>query len=356
MATLLRKIDNETTRLLPAYFAMVMATGIVSIAVSIYGFHTFAQSLFYLNIVIYIGLWIMTAIRLLRHMKNYISDLGDHVRGPGFFTVIVGTNTLGSQFFVLQHAYTTAFAFWVFGVVLWFFYQYSIFSLLMISKHKPSLEKGINGTWLIAIVSTESVAVLGAQLSGVYPNMLLISIIMYFIGWMTYIVIISMIDYRLLFFDLEPEGMTGPYWINMGATAITTLAGALILMSIHGVHPYPVDSAFKQIGIFIQGATLLIWSYGSWWVPWLFIMGFWRHYNGKVKLIKYDPAFWGAVFPMGMYTVCTFMLVKATGLTELSFIPTYFVYIAIAGWLYQFSGFAFVFVRGVISSSSAVPA
>ncbi len=47
--------------------------------------------------------------------------------------------------------------------------------------------------------------------------------------------------------------MTPPYWINMGAVAITTLAGANIL--INGNAPFLVD-----LIPFIKGFTIFFWA------------------------------------------------------------------------------------------------
>ncbi len=44
------------------------------------------------------------------------------------------------------------------------------------------------------------------------------------------------------------------------------------------------------------------------------------------------------VFPLGMYTVCTFQLSKAINFTPLLVIPRYFIYLAFAGWLAAFVG------------------
>ncbi len=321
--------------LLPAYFAMVMATGIVSIASTLYGLILFAHVLFYIDLSAYIILWIFSAERILFFRNRYAEDLRDHARGPGFFTVVAGTNTLGSVFVVVMKDDTIAFFLWIIGFLLWLFYQYYIFTALSISKTKPLVEKGINGTWLVATVSTQSVSVLAAQLSQLHHWMFLISIIMYFIGWMTYVLVMSLINYRLLFLKLDTDDIMGPYWINMGATAITTLAGALIL--IDGSTP-AFSSMLGLFRPFIAGATFLMWAYGSWWIPWLVIIGIWKYSVGGGKIVSYDPLFWGGVFPMGMYTVSTYMLVKAASLNELSFIPRYFLYVAIIAWIYEFLG------------------
>jgi tellurite resistance protein TehA-like permease len=76
---------------------------------------------------------------------------------------------------------------------------------------------------------------------------------------------------------------------------------------------------------------------GSWWIPLLFILGFWRHVYRRFPL-RYDPQYWGMIFPLGMYTVCTFQLSKAINFTPLLVIPKYFVYLALAGWILTFAG------------------
>jgi tellurite resistance protein TehA-like permease len=327
----------------PAYFALVMATGIVSIAASRAEFGTIAAFLLWLNAVQYVLLWILTLWRLLRYRQALVADLTDHRAAPGFFSAVAATGVMGNQV-ALTGAYDLAVAFWIFGLFLWILLTYAIFTALTIKESKPTIDQGITGAWLLAVVATQSIALLSALLSRHFQQPVrlhinFVALSMWLWGGMMYIWIISLIFYRYTFFVFSPADFSSPYWINMGAMAISTLAGSLLIENA-------ADAAFlESLMPFLKGFTIFFWATGTWWIPMLLILVVWRSLHIP---LEYDPLYWGTVFPLGMYAVCTFEMVRAMSLEFLLPSAHVFVYVALLAWAATFVGLVRSLVSGLI--------
>jgi tellurite resistance protein TehA-like permease len=321
--------------LFPGYFALVMATGIISIACYLLEMKTLAVVLLVVNIVAYALLWLLLLLRLLLFFGRIKDDLNNHVRGPGFFTVVAGTSVLGSELLIVAGQFRIASLLWLLGLILWVVIMYGFFTAMTVHENKPSIEGGLNGGWLLAVVATQSISVLGTLLVDHFAEyrepLLFFTLCMFLVGSMLYIPLITLIFYRFTFVNLTTTSLTPPYWINMGAVAITTLAGARLIIAASQW------TMLNEFMAFLKGFTLFFWAAGSWWIPLLLILGFWRHVYKKFPL-KYDPQYWGMVFPFGMYTVCTIQLARAINFQPLLIIPRVFIYLALAGWVLVFLG------------------
>ena len=320
---------SPVASLFPGSFALVMATGIVSIAAFQQGFETLARAFLTVNVAAYVVLWVLTFVRLVRFPGRVLDDMATHQRGAGFLTIVAGTNVLGSQVALLTSWAGLALGLWVAGLVLWLAITYWFLTAVTVRAEKPPLEAGIGGAWLLLVVSTESIAALGAVLAssvGATRGLLLVSILAHLVGLMLYAVVIGLIFYRWTFFSLSGEQVTPPYWINMGALAITALAGSNLVLSAGSW------AVLDRLVPFLTGTTLLAWGFATWWIPLLLAIGVWRHGVERVP-IRYDPQYWSLVFPLGMYSASTFRLEAALNVGLPSAIAATAFWVAVAAWV-----------------------
>ncbi|MBZ0135264.1 MAG: tellurite resistance/C4-dicarboxylate transporter family protein [Planctomycetes bacterium] len=321
----------------PAYFALAMATGIVAIACHLLGLPAFATALAWLNLAFYPTLWILFIVRVVMFPSQVLVDLGDHARAPGYFAIVAATGVVGTQSVLIHESVLAGQILWWVCIALWAACTYTVFALLTVRDGKPSLAKGINGGWLVAVVATQAVCALGCVLNGAFladrDAALFVLMCFWLGGGMLYLWIIGLIFYRYMFFRFSPDDLMPPYWINMGAAAISTLAGALLAGVIES------SPNLAPMRPFVLGLTVMFWATATWWIPMLLVLGIWRHRVRAVRL-TYDPLYWGLVFPVGMYAVCTSRLAGVLEMPFLISISRLFVIAAAVVWLLTFLGLA----------------
>ena len=311
-----------------------MATGIVSVALHAQGVPLIAHALFAINVAAYALFWMAGVARIVDSPRAIANALGDHTRGPSFLTIVAGTSVLGVQCLQLADWHAAADVLWIASLLSWLLLIYAFFAAVTIVEPKPRLEHGLDGSWLLATVSTEAVAVLGTIVAPdfVRPDIVVFACLVFFLaGAMLYILVIGLIFFRWIFRPMGPSMLTPTYWINMGAVAITTLAGAH-LIDASGRYAF-----LASIRHFLAGFTLFFWATGTWWIPLLIVVFAWRHLHQRTP-IRYDAQYWSLVFPLGMYSVATNAYARDNALDFLYPLAHVTAYVALLAWLLTAGG------------------
>ena len=111
----------------------------------------------------------------------------------------------------------------------------------------------------------------------------------------------------------------------MGAAAISANAGSTLILTDSGM---PFLQAMRS---FIDGVTLIMWTWATWWIPLLLLFGIWKHVVCRAAL-AYTPMLWSVVFPLGMYALASLRLSLAADFPPLGIISRTMVWIALAVW------------------------
>jgi tellurite resistance protein TehA-like permease len=336
MANLTKKeVSDALSGLNPAWFSLVMSTGIVSIAAYLQDIPYAPTFLMWANILFYVLLWLAYLARLVAFPRAFFGSFRQHMSAMGYFTIVAGTGVLGAQILQVGKYQTVAQILWVATLLFWFLLVYAIpIALIAQSEGKPRFQQGIQGNWLLWTVGTASVSVLGTQLApsfGAAANQIVFwSFLIWLLSAVFYLWVIIMIVQRLFFYNLTAAELYPTYWIDMGAVAIATLAGATLLRA-------QVQSPLiERLEPFIMGLTLLLWITATWWIPWLFVMFVWRHVVLR-QPAWFMPGWWGMVFPLGMYSTATATVTRDLDLPVIfEGIASVFVWIAIIAWTATF--------------------
>jgi tellurite resistance protein TehA-like permease len=325
------RVRDAVRTLNPGYLALVMATGIVSVTMSEHGLPGLSLALLWLAAACYAVLIVLYAWRLVSYRADVGGDLRDPARAFGFFTIVAGTEVLGTRL-AADGQDLAAFALLAAAGAAWLVLVYLIPWLAVL--HSPGqVVAEVNGTWFIWAVATQSVAVLSATLEPTVQAgraaLALLAVVCWSVGIFLYGAAAVFVAVRILFYRPSPHDLTPPYWVAMGATAITVLAGARIVAMASA----PAGNATRHL---IAGSSVLFWAFGTWLFPALIAAGVWRHVVHRVPL-GYEAALWAIIFPLGMYSVASYALKAEDHLPIVGAIGDVEGWLALAAWAVTFT-------------------
>jgi tellurite resistance protein TehA-like permease len=336
--------------LTPGYFALVMATGILSVGLHLEGVAVLSGVLLGVCAAAFVVLAVLTGWRFLVYPAAVVDDFTDPRRGFGFFTFVAGTNVLGVRLGLGGwHAATAVLL--AFAGLAWLVLGYVVPWTAVLGRQERPVLASANGTWFIWVVASQSVAAAAATIEPVYASarreIAVLAVVSWSVGVFLYAAAGVFVALRLMLYEFGPEELTPPYWVSMGALAITVLAGARIVEMADA----PMVRVTRDL---IAGVAVVFWAFATWLIPVLVAAGWWRHVRRRIPM-RYDATLWSLVFPLGMYAVAGIYLGRADDLPVVEAIGRGELWVALAVWVVVFIAMNRHVTRTVFRNTPGTP-
>lgn len=313
----------------PGWFGAVMGTGIVVVAASlnpgqVASLATPARALAQTMAIVAGVLAIVLAVpylgRFVRHLDAALADLRDPVAGalyatlPGAILVLAATaSAVGRTWWSPTTVRDVVVALdWV-GVPLAF--ATSIIFAYLLFLRSELVPETVNGGWFIPpVVNIVVPLVLAPLIPGSSPavarGLLVASYGFWGMGFVLYLLIVTMLHHRLVLHPLPHAGLAPSLWIGLGPLGV----GALALMNTAAAGAALFGPQASTVALLSKLAATALWGFGAWW---LVAAGLLLVHYTRSGPLPYGIGWWAFTFPLGAYTVATLVLARAWSLTGL---------------------------------------
>jgi len=299
----------------PDVFAVVMATGILSIAAAKHHYVRISETL---GVLASLGLLVLVVLVLVtRAIASW--DLGDPDVTLRLFTFVAACAVLDSRLASYRVVALTlgllALASWLVLIVL---------SARNMSKLPwAALRDRAHGAWELASVGTSGLAIV-ATLVARHAQAhwsLAVAVSVWVVALCIYALMTWLIVWRAVAERDEHNGFEPDSWILMGGLAIATLAGD----DIHVLVPAWLAPSVRVV-------TVVTWVAATLWIPPLIYFGLQR-LSRRPAMLQFAGVWWALVFPLGMYSAATDAMAAELGQRSLSTVSLVFFWDALAAWL-----------------------
>jgi hypothetical protein len=264
---------------------VVMGTGIVSVALAQDRHELLSRVL----LVVAASMLAAVAVALAALAVSDRVTLRECACVPGALTWIAAADVVGSRLSVLGWQREAA-ALLVVALLLW---------LILVPYVLAHWRTPTTGVSFLLVVATESLAVLAARLGLGHEALAPLAL-----GLAFYVAVLARFDLRQL------AAGSGDHWIAGGALAIAALACARCAQRVGG----------------LQTLTLAVWAAAAAWLPVLLAAEL-AH-----PRLRFHELRWSTVFPLGMYSVCSFAAGSVAHVGGLTDFARVWVWVALAAW------------------------
>jgi tellurite resistance protein TehA-like permease len=290
----------------PAAGAAVMGTGIVAVGLGHDGHPDLSDALLALAICLWLALCAVFAARLLRQHERWRSE----ARRPAALTGVAATAVVGAGLSLAGVGWGLD-VLAALAVLLW--------CALVVPVLRSWETPAVGGSFML-VVATESLAVMLALVAAQHDLAWLgvAALVPCALGVAGYAFVLSGFELRQLLVG------RGDHWISGGALAIATLACARAADAV------ALSPSLAGVADGVADASLALWVAAIVWLPVLVVT------EVLVPRLGYDLRRWSAVFPLGMYAVCSMAVGDTTGHGWVATFGRAWIWVAVAVWAVVF--------------------
>lgn len=307
----------------PDLFAVVMATGIVSVAAYYHQYWRLGVALSILAVVAFVVLGLSFLLWMATRPARVAALAGDPDVALRMFTFVAACAVLGVRWD--DHPAVV----WLLGCLA--LAAWLVLAPLAVvdvsSRSGTDLREHAHGAWLLPSVATAGLAITAADLALQVRagSLVVIGAVAWILGMVLYLAVSWLIGWRALATPFVPEEVRPDSWILMGALAITALAGDHILAAARTL------GAPLGLADWTRPVTFVAWVLASLWIPVLLYAEIWLA-NQVAGSLRYQGAWWATVFPLGMYSTASAATAVELHIRSLWTISLVFFWIAFTVW------------------------
>lgn len=308
----------------PDVFAVVMATGIVSVAAREHGYWRIGAALSALALAAFVVLGLGFVLRAATQPRRVVRLSRDPDVALRMFTFVAACTVLGQ---VLGGHPTAARVLGGLGLAGWLVLV-PLAVVDVASRPAAELRDHAHGAWLLPSVATSGLSIAAAELAVGTRSLPFVAVgaAAVFLATAIYLAVAGLIIWRAAATPFGPDQIPPDSWILMGALAICALAGSQLLSAVRALgEPTVLVPAIRIL-------TLAAWVAASLWIPGLLHAQMWRS-DQMTGTLHYQGVWWSAVFPVGMYSAASAATGSELGMPALATISLVFFWVAFTIWM-----------------------
>lgn len=333
-------LDETIENFNPAWFASVMGTAVVPLAISFLTgswVRGIAAAFIVISVVMFIAILIPWTLRLFLHSDAVRHDLHHPIAASFFPTmpiavVIIALDLLKypDMFFATETSQEIAFWMWLIGSIG--IYVAAFIVLPKIYRSDAIELSHANFGWFIPPVAKLLIPVAGFELAMLYSDRFeltfALSIASFGIGFFLFLFVGSLVYHRYVLESLPVSKFAATSFIAIAPTAIIAVALFKMMHLFEAGTPIDIDpqavTAVSVLGI------LAAWGFAAWSFAMavVIVVSYVRHLE-----LPYALSWWAYTFPLGSLAVATGVAWKVSGFESIYWFYVGVIVALFAAWL-----------------------